>query len=115
MGEIILFGLKNCDTCKKALKTLSAAGLEVHFVDIRAGADLAEKVPAWLLAVGAEALVNKRSTTWRGLGGVERDKADDERAASLLIDNPTLIKRPVIESGDQVHVGWTEIVRGKIL
>lgn len=107
MTELILYGLKNCDTCKKARKALETAGKTVNFVDIRADADLASKVPLWLEAAGSDLLVNKRSTTWRGLD--ETTRAGDPRA--LLVANPTLIKRPVIETGNAVHVGWTKTVQ----
>lgn len=99
---ITLFGLKNCDTCKKAMKALPDAA----FVDIRAEADLAAKLPVWLEAVGAKALVNTRSTTWRGLDETQRARADSD-TAGLLAENPTLIKRPVIEANGTVFVGWT--------
>ncbi|MEO0883926.1 MAG: ArsC/Spx/MgsR family protein [Pseudomonadota bacterium] len=107
---LTLYGLKNCDTCKKALKALDAAGLPVTFVDIRADADLANKVPSWLAAVGADKLVNKRSTTWRGLSEAEREGDTD----ALLIANATLIKRPVIESGQTIHVGWTKDIEAAL-
>jgi arsenate reductase len=103
---LTLYGLKNCDTCKKALGALSAAGHEVAFVDIRAEADLPSLVPAWLKEVGTEKLVNRRSTTWRGLTTDQQATALGDRAAALLIDNPTLIKRPVIVTGADVIVGW---------
>jgi len=101
-----LYGLKNCDTCKKALKALEAAGIDPVFVDIRAEADLVAKVPVWLDAVGGKVLLNSRSTTWRGLGDAEKAGAEAD-PVPLLIANPTLIKRPVIEHGDDVLVGWT--------
>ncbi|MFT5509067.1 MAG: arsenate reductase [Hyphomicrobiaceae bacterium] len=110
MTEMTLYGLKNCDTCKKALKALKTAEHDVTFVDIRAEADLATKVPTWLAAVGAEALINKRSTTWRGLSDTERAGADGDGATSLLVTNATLIKRPIIEAGDDIHVGWAKNV-----
>jgi len=106
MTALLVYGLKNCDTCKKALKALAATGREVAFVDIRAEADLAAKVPVWLSAVGGDALVNKRSTTWRGLSGEQQGAADGNGAIELLIGNPTLIKRPVIEADGTVYVGW---------
>lgn len=108
---IVLYGLKNCDTCKKALKALEAAHHSVDFVDIRAEADLPAKVPTWLDAVGADTLVNRRSTTWRNLSEADRDGA----AEVLLIENPTLIKRPVIETGSTVYVGWTKAVQDAVL
>ncbi|MCP2669468.1 ArsC family transcriptional regulator [Maricaulaceae bacterium EIL42A08] len=111
---ITLFGLKNCDTCKKAIKALEGAGKSVSFVDIRADADLKAKLPGWLDAVGAEALTNTRSTTWRGLDEAQRARAKSD-ALGLLSENPTLIKRPVIEAGGTVHVGWTMPVQEALL
>ncbi|MGJ3231044.1 MAG: ArsC/Spx/MgsR family protein [Oceanicaulis sp.] len=110
MAEITLYGLKSCDTCKKAQKALAAAGHDVAFVDVRAEADLAAKLPQWLAAAGADALVNTRSTTWRGLPEAERARAQSD-PKGLLADHPALIKRPVIERGGEVSVGWTRDVQ----
>lgn len=107
MTDITLHGLKSCDTCRKALKALEAAGKSARFVDVREVADLDARLPAWLEAVGADTLVNTRSTTWRGLSDAERSRKDSA-PASLLCDHPALIKRPVIEAGGAVHVGWTK-------
>ena len=104
-----IYGLKNCDACKKAVKAFEARGLAHEFIDIRAEADLAERVPVWLDAVGAKALINTRSTTWRGLDEAQRARVDSD-PAGLLIENPTLIKRPVIEHGDAVSVGGADDV-----
>ena len=99
---MILYGLKNCDTCRKAMKALEAAGHAPRLHDVRAdGLDRAQ-VEAWLKIFG-DALVNTRSTTWRGLTADERA----EPAAALLIRHPTLMKRPIIEDGDRVTLGWT--------
>ena len=111
---ITLYGLKNCDTCKKAMKELEAAGIAFEFVDIRADADVMAHVPVWLKKVGGKVLINTRSTTWRGLGSEDRNRAETQPAA-LLIENPTLIKRPVIVAGSDVHVGWTPAVRQALL
>ena len=108
---LTLYGLKNCDTCKKALKALEATGSDVRFVDIRAEADLESSVPTWLGAVGSDVLVNRRSTTWRGLSDAERESDP----SALLQANPTLIKRPVIETGSAVYVGWTKDVQAVLL
>lgn len=104
---LTLYGLKNCDTCRKALSVLGGAGHAVNFVDIRAEADLARLVPLWLTAIGPAALVNKRSTTWRGLSPDEQATALGDGAQAVLIANPTLIKRPVIDTGSKITVGWT--------
>ena len=116
MAAITLYGLKNCDTCKKALKALAAAGRDVTFVDIRADADLTSKVPAWLSVTGADALVNKRSTTWRGLDDAAKAGAEtDAGALALLLANPTLMKRPVIVADGAAHVGWTKDAQAAVL
>ncbi|MEL6415750.1 MAG: ArsC/Spx/MgsR family protein [Pseudomonadota bacterium] len=108
---LTLYGLKNCDTCKKAMKALDAAGQAYAFVDIRADADLAALVPSWLESAGSELLINRRSTTWRNLSEAERETAPD----ALLIAIPTLVKRPVITDGTEVYVGWTKDVQAELL
>lgn len=105
---VTLFGLKNCDTCKKALKTLAGSGVSVDFVDIREEADLVAKLPLWLSFVDAKFLLNTRSTTWRALSDSDKARAEGETLAGLLTDHPTLIKRPVIEAGGQIYVGWNK-------
>lgn len=109
------YGLKNCDTCKKAQQALRAAGKDFDVVDVRADGVPAERLAAWLDAVGAEELVNRRSTTWRGLSDDEKASADGAEAAALLAAHPTLMKRPVIVSGDAVHVGWSKDVQAALL
>lgn len=111
---LTLYGLKNCDGCKKALRALEGGGHAVTFVDIRTDADLEARLPAWLAAVGAAVLINTRSTTWRGLDAAERARAETAPAA-LLKDHPTLIKRPVIEANGVVHVGWSKDVQAALL
>lgn len=113
MTGITLYGLKNCDTCRKALKALDAAGRSAAFVDVRTDPGLAARLPGWMAAAGAQTLANTRSTTWRGLAESERARLASD-PAGLLTDHPTLIKRPVIEAGGAVHVGWTPAVRAEL-
>lgn len=114
MTALTLYGLKSCDTCKKALKALAAAGREVTFVDVRDEADLPARVPVWLTAVGPKVLVNRASTTWRGLDDAQKASADADPAPALIA-NPTLIKRPVIETADgTVLVGWRGEVEAQL-
>ncbi|WP_298838865.1 arsenate reductase family protein [uncultured Roseobacter sp.] len=100
-----LFGLKNCDTCRKALKALP----DVDFLDVRA-----DGVPAELLsrafAQFGTALLNTRSATWRGLD--ESEKADDP--VDLLTRHPTLMKRPLIADGETLYLGWTPETRSSL-
>jgi arsenate reductase (glutaredoxin) len=104
-----IYGIKTCDTCRKARKWLDQAGLNYRWHDLREQTPDESTLRRWLDEVGVDKLVNRRSTTWRGL-----DDADRERAASaggalvLLREHPTLIKRPVIETGEVVLVGFTD-------
>lgn len=96
-----VWGLKNCDTCRKAIKALEAVGVQVDYTDVRVdGVDPADL--ARFYAAFGDALINRRSTTWRGL-------TDDERAGdplALLAEHPTLMKRPVCEAGSELTLGW---------
>ncbi|MEL7216581.1 MAG: ArsC/Spx/MgsR family protein, partial [Pseudomonadota bacterium] len=107
-----LHGLKTCDTCRKALKALEAAGSPVTFRDVRAGPVTAGELAAWHAAFGA-ALINTRSTTWRGLDAAQRARAEGDVAA-LLVEHPTLIKRPVIEADGQLYLGWTKATQAAL-
>lgn len=107
---MILYGLKACDTCRAALKALQAAGHDVSFVDIRATPLEPAQIAQFLEAFG-DALVNRRSTTWRGLSEDDRIRPP----AELLTDNPTLMKRPVISDGTTITLGWDAKVQGRYL
>jgi arsenate reductase len=103
---LTVYGLKNCDTTRKSLKWLERREAAHRFLDVRAdGVDL-EKVTEWALEVGWEALLNRGSTTWRGLDEVIRQNVTEDIALQLMVENPTLIKRPVIETGAGVLVGF---------
>jgi arsenate reductase (glutaredoxin) len=110
---VTLYGLKTCDTCKTALKDLAAAGTPADFVDLRADTGLAARLPRWIAAVG-DKLVNRSSTTWRGLSDAEKAKATGASLEGLLLGNPTLIKRPIIEVDDTILVGWTPETKARI-
>ncbi|MDV7144941.1 ArsC/Spx/MgsR family protein [Tropicimonas sp. TH_r6] len=98
---MILFGIPTCDTCRKARKTLEAAGKMVEFRDVRA-APLTGAERATFLDSFGEALINKRSTSWRQLSEDARAAAPD----ALLAAHPTLMKRPVLQDGEQRTLGW---------
>lgn len=109
-GIMRIWGLKNCDTCRKAVKALEAAGQAPRVVDVRADGVDATDLARFSDAFG-DALVNKRSTTWRGL-------SEDERAGdpiALLARHPTLMKRPVIEADGQLTLGWDAKTQAKWL
>jgi len=116
---ITVWGLKNCDTCKKARAWLDGRSVSYAFKDVRADAVAAGDVKAWLDAVGADVLLNRRGTTWRGLDDAAKAKADDPAGlVELLVANPALIKRPVFVGGDGTVVvgfGKAEQARAEVL
>lgn len=102
-----VFGLRTCDTCRAAVAALAAAGRAVTLVDVRDTPPGAAEIARFEAAFG-EALVNRRSTTWRGLGATERQ----EPVAVLLAAHPAVMKRPVIETAEGgLLLGWTDEVR----
>lgn len=109
MAELTLYGLKNCDTCKKAIKALEAAARSVAYIDVRTDGVPADILAGWLAQHG-DAMINTRSTTWRGLSEADRARAESD-PAGLLAEYPTLIKRPVIVTTEGVTVGWTKAVQ----
>lgn len=101
--NLVFYGLKTCDTCRKAQKALAAAGQGLTVVDVRADGVPRDDL-ARLLDLFGEDLVNRRSTTWRGLS--EEERARDP--LDLLAEHPTLMKRPVILAGEDAYLGWTK-------
>jgi arsenate reductase len=107
--DLILYGLKTCDTCRKAQKALSAAGHSLTVIDVRSdGMPRAELVR--FLSLFGDDLVHRRSTTWRGLSDVERERD----ALDLLTEHPTLMKRPLVVAGDAAYLGWGRDVQSAL-
>lgn len=100
-----IYGLKTCDTCRKALKALPQA----QFVDVREDG-VPKAVLLNALAQFGDALVNTRSTTWRGLSDAQRKQS----AAELLAEHPTLMKRPLFVADDQMVLGWDNAVQAAL-
>ncbi len=107
---MILYGLKTCDTCRKARRALAGAGREPAFVDLRETPPSRQQIEAWSAKLGP-ALMNTRSTTWRGLSEAERAG----EPVDLMLAHPALIKRPVIEDGEALHLGWGKDVQAALL
>jgi arsenate reductase len=105
-----LYGLKNCDTCRKAVKQIIASGQEITLVDVRNDPLSADDLARFYAEFG-DALVNTRYTTWRGLSDDERQKPH----LILLSENPSLMKRPVIDTGTALTLGWTKDIQAKFL
>ena len=105
---ITLYGIPNCDTVKKARRWLDAQGIEYRFHDFRADGLDPAAVDSWLAELGWETLVNRRSTSWKALDPAVRDSMDASSARSAILDAPTLIKRPLLDTGSDLHVGFSE-------
>lgn len=106
---MILFGIRNCDTVKKARQWLDARGIDYAFHDYKKQGVDREHLDRQMQAVGWETLVNKSGTTWRKLPEDEQAKlVDAASAADLLCEHSSMIKRPVLEAGDAVLVGFDE-------
>lgn len=108
-----LYGIKNCDSVKKARKWLESENIDYHFHDFRADGLSSAKIKRWLKTVPAERLLNKRSTTWKQLPDQIKADLDSKTIpatllSDTLLEHPTLIKRPVIETAkDVVEVGFS--------
>lgn len=103
---ITLYGIPNCDTMKKARAWLDGHGVDYAFHDYkRAGLDPAT-LRDWVARLGWQALVNTRGTTWRKLPSEAREGIDEESAVALMLENPSLIRRPVLDTGEDLHVGF---------
>jgi len=107
---MILYGISTCDTCKKAIKAIQAAGKEVTFRDIRAN-PLSEVEIARIVTEFGDRAINKTSPTYRSFSDFLRESEPEAQIAA----QPTVMKRPVIQNGDQWTVGWDEAVQAKVL
>jgi arsenate reductase len=110
---LTLYGIPNCDTVKKARTWLAQKGHDAAFHDFRKDGLTRAKVEHWLTQVPADRLLNRRGTTWRKLDAAQQARAESD-LAGLLVDHPSLIKRPVIETGGAVLVGFTEAERAAL-
>lgn len=110
-----VYGLKNCDTCRKALKWLQAEGIAHTFADVRKDGISEDDVARWAAAASLDKLVNRRGTTWRTLSEEDRAAAESgEGAIPLCAAHPALIKRPVFEKGGRVLIGFTDQVKAEL-
>jgi arsenate reductase (glutaredoxin) len=101
-----LYGIKNCDTMKKARAWLDAHGVRYTFHDYKTAGVDENKLEAWSRALGWEALLNRAGTTFRKLSEADKQRLDERKALRLMIANPSVIKRPVLESGARLLVGF---------
>ena len=112
---IVIYGIPNCDSVKKALQWMKANKLTYTFHDFRTQGVNSSKLKLWTSKVGWDILLNKKSTTWRGLSNEEQSVSTNTQAIKLLVKFPTLIKRPVIEYNDSLLVGFNEVSYSQLL
>ena len=109
MATIIVYGIPNCDTTKKALALLKKHNIYFSFHDYKQQGISTQKLEAWCNNLGWENIFNKRSTTWRELDEAEQKKVINQQAAiKLMLKNNSIIKRPVIEVDNKLLVGFNE-------
>ncbi len=104
--SVTLYGIKNCDTMKKARAWLEAEGVAYDFHDYKtAGIDRA-RLEGWVTELGWETLLNRAGTTFRKLPDAARENLDSEKAVALMLAQPSMIKRPVLDLGDRRLAGF---------
>lgn len=101
-----LYGIRNCDTVKKARKWLDEQGIPYQFHDYKKEGLEETRLKQWETAVGWENLVNRRGTTWRKLDEEVRNTINAETAHNIMLENTSIIKRPVVEYKGSVYVGF---------
>ena len=111
---ITLYGIKNCDTVKKARRWLDDHSIEYQFHDFRVDGLSAQAVAEWLDELGWETLVNKRSTSWKQLDPDTKDAMSTMTAKAVILAQPTLIKRPLLDTGHSISTGFSEASFDKI-
>lgn len=104
----VLYGIPNCDTVKKARKWLDNHHIDYRFHDFRKDGLEETTVSRWAGLAGWETLLNRRGTTWRQLPESVKDGVNETSAIPLMTEQPTLIKRPVLELNGTIHVGFKE-------
>ena len=103
---VTIYGIKNCDTMKKAFKWLDAESVAYTFHDYKNTGVTRDALERWCDAAGWETVLNKRGTTFRKLPDDDKATIDRGKAITLMMDQPSMIKRPVLETGERIEVGF---------
>lgn len=101
-----IYGIKNCDTMKKALAWLDANGVAYEFIDYKKAGVAESQLPDWNHRAGWQVLLNTRGLMWKKLSDAERADVDEAKALTLLAHYPAMIKRPVLDTGENLLVGF---------
>ncbi len=113
--SIILYGIKNCDTVKKARRWLEAHQINYAFHDFRVDGLNKELLKDFMNHFELEILINKRGTTWRKLPDEHKENIDQKNALELMVEFPTLIKRPILVGTGMYYIGFDENKYEKLL
>ena len=105
-SKVALYGIPNCDTVKKARDWLTAHGIDYRFHDFKKEGLDAVLLDGWLTQVGWEILLNRKGMMWRKLDEAIRSSIDASSARAVMLETPTIIKRPVLMKDDKVSVGF---------
>lgn len=103
---MIIYGISNCDTVKKAKNWLDKHNIDYQFHDFRQQGLDKKIIDGWLKTVAWDKILNKRSTSWRNLDPSIQQTINESNVVDLLIENPTLIKRPVMDVNDTITIGF---------
>jgi len=104
---MILYGISNCDTVKKARRWLDEQGISYRFHDVRKDGLDAVRLQGWIDALGWEKLLNKAGTTFRKLPDAQKEGLDAASAKALMLDQPAMIRRPVVEAAGRISTGFS--------
>jgi len=103
---IILYGIKNCDSCQKAKKWLISNKIEFKYHDFRDNGLTDRILHLWLTITDWESLLNKRSTTWRMLPEDYKNQIDGKNCINFFVNQPTLIRRPILNDDQSIIIGY---------
>lgn len=104
--SLVVYGIKNCDTMKKARAWLDKTGIAYEFHDYKTAGVERARLEGWVGKVGWETLLNRAGTTFRKLPDTDKQGLDEAKAVALMLANPSMIKRPVLEAGGKLLVGF---------
>jgi len=105
---LTLFGIRNCDTVRKARHWLDDHAVEYRFHDMREDGLSRMLLESWVQTLGWENLLNRRGTTWRSLPETVRNNINKHAAVKLMLEQPAMIKRPVLDLGNGLYLGFSE-------
>ena len=103
---IVVYGIKNCDTMKKARAWLDGHGIAYAFHDYKTAGIDKTRLEGWVSQLGWEALLNRAGTTFRKLPDAEKEGLTEKKAIALMLAQPSMIKRPVLEKGSEILAGF---------